>query len=283
MTSLWAFLQLSRPHFLIGGALMYAVGASLAGDLDIGTYLLGQAMVSAAQLTAHFVNEYADVEVDRHIANRTMFSGGSGVLTQGRLSAGVALRAATVTSTVAIALIVAVGGISSGAAFIGVAALAVSWGYSMPPVRLLNTGWGEVATSIVVGALVPATGALVNGGGISVDLAWVAAVFTLLNFATVLAFELPDLESDRTAGKTVLAVRIGGRRAKRALAAIYGAAAIVGVAATVSGSVDLTSSLVAGSVPAGLTIIAANRDRYALLTTAAVASVAVTAIAYLAS
>ena len=83
MISLMAFLRLSRPHFLMGGVLMYAVGVAQGKAIGIATYLLGQAMVSAAQVTAHYVNEYADVEADRLVKNRTMFSGGS----QGRLSA----------------------------------------------------------------------------------------------------------------------------------------------------------------------------------------------------
>ena len=153
----------------------------------------------------------------------------------------------------------------------------------MPPVRLLDTGWGELTTSLVVGALVPTTGVLVNGGGVSVELVWLAAFFTLLNVATVLAFELPDLESDRMAGKTVLAVRVGASRARSGLSAAYGFAAVVAVMATVGGSVDLTSALLAGSVAAAVTIVAAFRDRYAVLTAAAVASVAVPAIAYLVS
>jgi hypothetical protein len=46
MISLMAFLRLSRPHFLMGGALMYAVGVAQGKAIGIATYLLGQAMVS---------------------------------------------------------------------------------------------------------------------------------------------------------------------------------------------------------------------------------------------
>lgn len=95
------FIRLSRPHFLLGGALMFGLGAAIAGRLDVRGYVLGQTMVTAGQVTAHYVNEYADVEADRGVEHRTWFSGGSGVLVEGRLVPAVALRAAIVTSGVA--------------------------------------------------------------------------------------------------------------------------------------------------------------------------------------
>ena len=42
--------------------MLYAVGAASVPQVELGHYLLGQAMVTSAQLTAHYVNEYADVD-----------------------------------------------------------------------------------------------------------------------------------------------------------------------------------------------------------------------------
>ena len=62
MSSMWLFIQLSRPHFLVGGFLMVALGASSAPTVDWTVYALAQLMVTAAQVTAHYVNEYFDRE-----------------------------------------------------------------------------------------------------------------------------------------------------------------------------------------------------------------------------
>lgn len=261
---------------------MFAVGASTTDGLTLGTYLLGQALVTVTQITAQLVNEYADFEVDRTIANRTFFSGGSGVLSEGRLSPVVALRAAWITTATTLALIMTIAGTSVATAFIGLVALAVAWGYSYPPVRLLNTGFGELATAVVVSGLVPLTAVTINHSPITARLVLLIAVFVPLNFANVLAFELPDVESDRAVDKTVLAVRIGTQRAKALLTGLLAAVWALGIVATIaSQTTNFTASLIAAAIPAALTIWAAQRDRYNILTTAVVTTFAVFAIGVL--
>ena len=97
---LWVWVRLSRPHFLLGGFLMFGLGASTTRPVDGTDYLTGQLMVTMAQLTAHYANEYADVDADRSVEHRTAFSGGSGVLVDGSLPVRSALWAARVTSVV---------------------------------------------------------------------------------------------------------------------------------------------------------------------------------------
>ncbi len=277
-----AFVLLTRPHFLVGGAVMYAIGAFSGDVTNPGAYLLGQGMVTSAQVTAHYVNEYADVGPDRLVTNRTMFSGGSGVLSSGRLAPVVALRAAVVSSGLAVLLAAFVAAATPVASLLGLLALVVSWSYSFPPVRLLETGWGEMVTSVVVAGMVPAVGALVNGGSIKPGLAWAMAVLVPVHLAMMLAFELPDLDSDRLAGKTVLAVRIGYRASVTMLGALLVGAAIVGGVgawATDKG----VAWLLAGVTAAWVTVSAARRDRYQLLTLSAVVTLLAAAVGLLVS
>lgn len=166
-------------------------------------------MVWSAQLTAHYVNEYADLDADRLVTRRTLFSGGSGVLVAGDLAPAVALRAAWVTTVTAVLAAGWVASFSWRAAVAGLVAVAVSWAYSMPPVRLLETGWGELVTSLTVAGLVPLTGVLLMGGSPTSELWWVIVVAVTAHFAMMLIFELPDLASDRVAGKLVLGARLG--------------------------------------------------------------------------
>ena len=212
MPGVWAFVKLSRPHFLLGGALLYALGAFSVGAMSLTAYILGQVMVSAIQLSAHYANEYADLESDAQVTNRTLFSGGSGVLSAGVLRPEVALRSARVASVVAIVCLGIIVQISVVAAAIGLIALTVSWGYSMPPTRLLNSGYGELLTSIVVTVLVPAVAVLVQAETPPPPLYWAMAALVPAHVVMMLAFELPDLDADAESGKTVLAVRLGRAR-----------------------------------------------------------------------
>lgn len=253
---------------------MYAVGATHAGVENLRRYLLGQLVVSAIQVTAQLVNEYADIEPDRTVEHRTLFSGGSGVLVDGRLAPRVALWAGFTTTGLALAGIVALMRFSPLASAVAGVALVIAWGYSIPPLRLLETGWGELITAVVVGGMVPVVGALANGGSIDVQLAWLIGALVSVNLAVILAFELPDLESDRSAGKTVLAVRVGRTATIRLLAVCLVTAAVVTVAGIAWGGIQGGWFLAGALVPAGLTVRAAIRSQHALLTASAVATVA---------
>ena len=274
VSTVWAFARLSRPHFLLGGALMYAIGAFGADVSSAAEYMIGQAMVTAAQLTAHFVNEYADVEVDQYVSNRTLFSGGSGVLARDELAPRIALRAAQTTSIVTVVLSIVVAQISTNAAIIGLVALAVSWIYSMPPVRLLDTGWGELATSVVVAAAVPTVGALVQGGQVGRNLLWKMAALFGVHVAMMLAFELPDLESDRAAGKNVIAVRLGLARTRRLIAALFSISALIISAAVFRGGLGegVWWALGSAAIPGAVVIWAMRGERHQALTISAVAT-----------
>lgn len=274
VAAVWSFIKLSRPHFLLGGALLYGLGATFADEISVGRYLLGQAMVTAAQVTAHFVNEFADVAPDHLVTTRTFFSGGSGVLVSGELAPRVALRSAVATSVAAVVLAAVVAAFAPTAAVIGLAALAVSWAYSMPPIRLLSTGFGEMVTSLVVVLLVPLTGAAVQGGMAEAGLWWTAAVLLPVHLAMMLAFELPDLESDAAAGKRVLAVRIGATKTKRAVIGLLAAAGVTALGAGTAGLIDAAEVWAAsvGLLPAVATITSMRRNRYGVLTSSAVAT-----------
>jgi 1,4-dihydroxy-2-naphthoate octaprenyltransferase len=284
MRTVSAFIQLSRPHFLLGGLLLFAVGAFSGGEVDGTRYVIAQIMVTAAQITAHYVNEYADVEVDRHVTNRTFFSGGSGVLTADIFDPLVARHAAVVTSAITVSVAAIVATFSVPAAVLGLVTLVISWLYSMPPVRLLGTGLGEVATSLVVAAAVPLIGSLAQGGPQSASLCWSVAVLVPIHLAMMLAFEIPDLETDAAAGKRVLAVRIGRPRTIRLMALLAITAATIAAVAGLTGAIAASASwgILVGGVPSLIAAEGLRRNNYPILTGAAVATLAVVSIALLA-
>lgn len=243
MARAWAFVQLTRPMFLFGGALMYALGAAIAyaagAAIDWGRYLLGQIMVTAIQAMTHYANEYFDFEGDCAIgASRTWFSGGSGVLPAGRLSRRVACRAAEVCAAIALAAIVAALRINPVVALIGGLALLGGWFYSAPPLRLVATGFGESSAALMVAFLVPLTALLMQSTAI--DWAFLGATLPLipLNLAMQLEFEFIDYEADREAGKRTLSVRLGRDRAIRLHHRLVGATFALSLLAFTAGWID---------------------------------------------
>ncbi|NNF53226.1 MAG: prenyltransferase [Acidimicrobiales bacterium] len=283
MRTVSAFVRLSRPHFLLGGVLLFAVGAFSGENVDAVRYAIAQVMVTAAQITAHYVNEYADVEVDSHVTNRTFFSGGSGVLTADIFDPRVARHAASISSAVAVGTAAIVATYSIPVAMLGLATLAVSWAYSMPPVRLLDTGLGELATTLVVAAAVPLIGSLAQGGSPSASLWWSIAILAPIHFAMMLAFEIPDLETDAEAGKRVLAVRIGRASTIWLMVLLVVAAGIVAAVAGLTGAITAPAAwgVLAGGVPVLIAAAGLRKNNYPVLTAAAVATLVVAGVALL--
>lgn len=220
LVKLWAFILLTRPLFLIGGTLVYGLGAAIAATsgtaIDWARYALGQVLVTSLQLMTHYSNEYFDAESDRGIGtDRTWFSGGSGVLPSGKLSPHVAHVAARVCGAIAIGVIAIVFFVNPLVSVIGGLALLGAWFYSAPPLRLSASGIGELTTSLIVAFLTPLTGMLMQRDTFDLRLLAITLPLVLIHFAMLLAFEFPDVDADRKAGKRTLAVRLGRRRAAR--------------------------------------------------------------------
>lgn len=226
-----AFLRLGRPKFLGGGFVLYALGALAARaaghPIASGHYALGQLCVTAFQLMTHYANEYFDIDADRANATPTQWSGGSRVLATGALPPRAALIGAIGFATlgvIAAGFTARAGGPWTGAILVAIAAIA--WTYSAPPIRLCAAGLGELATAIVVTGLVPLLAfqlQVPDLAGLRL-LALAAVPPFLLQFAMLLAIELPDAAGDAATGKRTLVVRLGAAPAA-ALHAVVTAAA----------------------------------------------------------
>jgi len=241
MRNLIAFIRLSRPLFLLGGLLLYALGALIARyqgfAINVGLYWSGQLSVSALQLMTHYLNEYWDVETDRLNQNRTPFSGGSGVLVRGELPRQVAFIAAMVCLAIAMAIaswLIFTHAVPSNVWIILLLSFIGAYFYSSPPLTLSSTGYGELTTSIVVAGLVPALGHVLQTRQLSFLVLLVTAPLVILHLAMLLAFEFPDFLSDEATGKRTLLVRVGRRTGARLhTVLIFLAFSLVGVAARI--------------------------------------------------
>jgi 1,4-dihydroxy-2-naphthoate polyprenyltransferase len=214
------FIRLTRPHFLVGGAMLYALGVALAYSeghkIRVMSYIIGQLVVTIIQLMTHYVNEYYDLESDAINQSRTWFSGGSGMLSAGAFSPRFALKVSVILAVLAALLIGAIGlgMVMPATALLCLLALGLAWFYSAPPLRLCASGFGELSASLVVTVLVPLVGySLQTSGVVHLELILGLVPLFLLHFAMLIAFQIPDYAADLAVNKKTLAVRLGLRLA----------------------------------------------------------------------
>lgn len=224
---LGAFLRLGRPHFLLGGLLLYALGGALAAtqgvSIDWHRYAWGQATVTAAQWMTHYSNDYFDLDADRANSTPTRWSGGSRVLVSGAVAPGVALVAALALGALALLAAGVLSALPGSPRFVLPLALlivALSWCYSAPPLRLLSRGLGELTTAVVVTLLTPLLGFYVQGAGLRPLLFLACFPLCCLQFSMLLTIELPDAAGDAAHGKRTLVVRRGAKWAARCSGAV---------------------------------------------------------------
>jgi 1,4-dihydroxy-2-naphthoate octaprenyltransferase len=210
LSQLWSLVLLTRAHFLAGGVIMYAMGAIVAcADGASPTLLLlvwGQMGVSAVQLMTHFINEYYDVERDRLVTTRTLFSGGSGVLPADRLEMRVAVWGAVVCAVVGTAVTLTIGWPT---ALVYAIAIVIGYGYSTPPLRLMTRGLGEFIAGLTVALLTPLAGYGVAAGRLSASVLWLGLPLLATSLAFMITVEIPDYEADHATGKRNWVVRLG--------------------------------------------------------------------------
>lgn len=216
MENLRLFVRMSRPLFLLGGVVLYALGVGIARYLGTPVgwdmYLLGQAWVTMLQLSAQYLNEYYDAPGDQDNPNRTLFSGGSGAVGPGKLPRSTALLAAAgclaVTASLTV-LLINTQRLVTPTVLIMVLSFLGAFFYSASPLRLSASGYGELTTSILVANLVPAFAFLLQAGDLHRLVAMTTFPLTALHLSMMLAFELPDYASDLKREKRTLMVRLG--------------------------------------------------------------------------
>ena len=222
-----AFVKLGRPKFLVGGFLLFALGAALAAvqgaRIDWPRYAWGQGVITAAQWMTHYANDYFDLEADRSNSTPTRWSGGSRVLVSGTVQPRVALGASLLFGIAAIIAALGLAVQPGSPRFVlplSLLIIALSWCYSAPPLRLLSRGLGEATTALVVTLLTPLLGFYTQASIGRAPLLFACFPLVCLQFSMLLTIELPDAAGDAAQGKQTLVVRHGARWASRAIAGI---------------------------------------------------------------
>lgn len=168
------------------------------------------------QLYIVFANDYADQETDAANETPTIFSGGSRVLVQGRISAR-ALGGAAIAMAIASVTISTVTALAFdrwALVALAVAAVVLLWMYSYRPVALSYRGGGELLQMVGVGLVLPVYGYAAQAGtldGFAFDWLWIILPTQL---ACAVATSLPDAPSDARTGKHTFRVAVGATGAK---------------------------------------------------------------------
>ncbi len=212
------FLRLSHPWFVLGGILVYALGAGVADYLGTtinwSVYLLGQIWVIAMQLGAAYLYEYYEALASARDPFHDPPPGGNGRVSPARQPLILLVSVAVCLTAVATLTAVMLREPSLAPAALAVMVLITlgAVAYSVPPVRLAFSGYGELVVAILFANLVPAFAFILQTGDLHRLLAMSTFPLTALALALGLAYELADYAYDLKHGRRTLMVRVGWQR-----------------------------------------------------------------------
>jgi 1,4-dihydroxy-2-naphthoate octaprenyltransferase len=233
MSALQPWLGVARAPFLVLPFTLVAAGAA-AGAYE-GTFawrptLLALVGLVALHAAVNALNEASDMETGIDLrTQRTPFSGGSGTLPSGALSA----RATRIFAYALAALGGLVGGyfaLQLGLSFVLLMALGAAAVLFYSDV-FARTGTGEVFAGLGLGALPVWGAAWVQGRPPGPAALWAGVPAFFMTFDLLLLNEFPDEEADRAGGRRNLVLLFGRRSAAR----IYAAAGLLTPATIVAG------------------------------------------------
>jgi 1,4-dihydroxy-2-naphthoate polyprenyltransferase len=183
------------------------------GCFDSHRFILSLLIGLSIHLITTFVNDVADIQTDEANLSRTSFSGGSGVVVEGRLLRSDLIKGASWAAFLAVIL--------TGVMIFGLDVhwgilLFVAWGiisatqYSLPPLKLSYRGGGEFLVLVTYSVALVWAGYFVQAGPTFSPLVWVLSTpigFAVFSLITITQF--PDLDADRKAGKRSLVIMLG--------------------------------------------------------------------------
>lgn len=216
------FLHLSRPHFLLGGILLFALGATIATYLgkpiDWSLYILGQLLVTSVQWMAQAMYIFFDGTRGQEVSFQSLFRGDRKALEPEHLPYTVALISTIVTLTTSAtlaAILLVVENVSLVTWAFMLMGFVAAFFYSTPPVRLITSGFGEITATIVVASFVPIISFTLQTGELHRLLLMSTIPMAALLFAAFIAFEFRDYASDLKRDRQTLMVRLGWETAMK--------------------------------------------------------------------
>lgn len=189
-----------------------ATAAYLGYHVDWTLAALFVSSIILIQLSGQVANEYADKDEDTKNDNRTLFSGGTGVLTHGTVSRRLAGSMAIVLGALGLlmtALITVFYRVNVVIPILSVLGLAGAYAYSLPPLRLSHTPFGTPLVAFMIGFMLPVASFIIQTGFWDWYIAAVTLPVTLQVWVFSMAVELPDYEIDLASGRKNMVTRLG--------------------------------------------------------------------------
>lgn len=210
------YIKALRAPFLAGSIVPVIIGTAYAffeKKFIFILFLVTILGVGALHLAANLLNDYYDAKGSDPINLRlTPFSGGSRVIQDGELSAGVIMAMSIFFLVFALAS--AIWLTYTGRPFVfllGFLGLLAGWSYSAPPLQFMSRGWGEVVIFFAFGPLITLGAYYVMSGDLSLKAFAVGFPQGFLITGVIWINQFPDIEADSKAGKRNLVVRLGPR------------------------------------------------------------------------
>jgi 1,4-dihydroxy-2-naphthoate octaprenyltransferase len=217
-----AWVKIARLQFYPMAWIAYSLGAAYAaksyGVFHVQPYLSGYLCLFLLELCTVLVNEYFDYDTDKLNQNASVFSGGSRVLVDRRLSlhevklASVTVALLLVMSTILLAHCV-LNVRESHVYGIMLVGMVLGVGYTAPPIRFCYRGLGELVVAFTHSAYVLLCGFFFQAGTLSAPEPWLISLpicFAVLPAITLSG--LPDYSADAAVSKKTIMVLFGPRR-----------------------------------------------------------------------
>ena len=235
----WLFLRTTRLPFLSATAVPVSLGIAVAasdGAFTWWTALLTLIGAFFAHLAINVSNDVFDTlsGADAANVNPTQFSGGSRVVLYDLLSLRqlIALSAALFGAAGLIGLLLVWITGSLTLLWIGVAGVIVGLAYTMPPLKLVYRGLGEIAVFIGFGPIMLLGAYVVQTGRLALEPLVASVPVGLLVALILYVNEIPDRAGDASAGKRTLPVRLPAATVRAGyLVAAMVAFAVIGLGA----------------------------------------------------
>lgn len=214
-------MQASRPLAQVNISVPLILGQAaawhVAKTFSWGWFMAALLWGILDHLFVVYANDYADRAADT--GQRTLLSGGSGVIPDGKLKPSQVLRGAQTSAFLLIAWSLAFALFERPwTPVYGILALVLLWSYSFPPVRLSYRGGGELLQGLGVGVGLPSLGYYLQSDVVLAP-TWIILPATILGVCGNILTALPDLGDDHRAGKRTWPVRFGVPHARRAASA----------------------------------------------------------------
>jgi putative NADPH-quinone reductase/1,4-dihydroxy-2-naphthoate octaprenyltransferase len=217
------WLKAIRLQFYPMTFIAYTLGAFAAKSsglpIDLSVFWLGYAWLFAVEVVTVLSNDYYDYLTDKNNKYFSPFSGGSRVLVDNLLSFKEIKRGIIiflVISVLLLALLLYKLGGASSAITICLIGLLLAWGYTIPPLKLVYRGLGEITVGLTHSFAVILCGFIFQGGRITDSYPWMLSLPLFLSILpSIIMAGIPDFEADKMVSKRTIAVMLGKETAAK--------------------------------------------------------------------